>query len=100
MSFFTYGELAAVHLTGRRRYRRGWFGKMILQVEVKHPKPCYPRAPQPPPAPYDPWRYGSFTFWRDANEFDVAKIDEGQAPVRAGVEPSKPWPRGDDEVAA
>ena len=76
MTYFSYGELAAAHATGRRRYRRGWFGKMILQVEIRHPKANYPRAPRP--GPYDPWANGSFTFWRDATEFDVAKVEATQ----------------------
>ena len=73
MTYFTYGEIRAARPTGRRRYRRGWFGRMILQVEIKHPNASYPRAPRS--APYDPWRNGFFTFWRDANEFDVAAIE-------------------------
>lgn len=64
MTFYSYGELAAVKLTGRIRHRVGWFGKMILQVEVEHPNPLYPKAPRP--GPYDPWANGSHKFWRDA----------------------------------
>ena len=77
MTFYSYGELDAAHLTGRRRYRRGWFGRMILQVEIKHPLPQYPSAPRPlkPGEVYDPWKNGSFTYWRDATEFDVASIE-------------------------
>jgi hypothetical protein len=76
VTFYTYGELAAAHPTGRRRYRRGRFGKMILQIEIKHPHTNYPSAPRP--GPYDPWRNGSFTFWRDATQFDVARIESAQ----------------------
>jgi hypothetical protein len=47
---------------------------MILQIEIEHPNPCYPRPPQPPGEKYNPWRFGSYTFWRDATEADVAAV--------------------------
>lgn len=46
-------------LTGKRRYRRGWFGRLILEVQEKHT-----------------WvdrfgdRYGN-TSWRDAKIEDL-----------------------------
>lgn len=74
MDFHTYGELAARRLTGKTRGRRGWFGKLIMQVEVESPKPRYPKAPRhPSQGPYDPWSEGSYTFWRDATVTDVQK---------------------------
>jgi hypothetical protein len=72
--YFSYGELEAVCLTGRRRHRIGWFGRVILQVEVKHPRPNYPKAPRP--GPYDPWANGFFTFWRDATVADLPELIE------------------------
>jgi hypothetical protein len=71
--FQSYGEMASRRLTGQTRWRRGWFGRSVLQVEVLSPMPCYPRAPSPPWVPYDPWRYGSYTFWRDATPDDKLK---------------------------
>lgn len=67
----SYGELAAQHRTGNCRVRIGLFGKVILQVEVRSPKPLYPAAPPPPGAAYDVWSRGSYTFWRDAVVGDV-----------------------------
>lgn len=72
MTFYTYGELAAVCLTGKTRVRLGWFGKMILQVQIKHPNPQYPRAPRP--GPYDPWANGHHLIWRDATIEDLQTI--------------------------
>lgn len=73
-TYHTVGELRAVCLTGRRRHRVGWFGKMILQVEVKHPNASYPKAPRP--GPYDPWANGHYTYWRDARPGDVIPVEE------------------------
>ena len=46
-AFYTYGELEAAHLTGRTRVRAGWRGRLILQVEIKHPRASYPAPPRP-----------------------------------------------------
>jgi len=56
-----------VRLTGRTRYRRGWFGRLILQVEETG---CL----------FDPRGGGSYspdyTRWRDAKVDDLI-IDVG-----------------------
>ncbi len=70
----SYGELAAQHRTGNCRVRVGWFGRLILQVEIKSPRKLYPAAPPPPGTPYDPWAKGSYTFWRDARPEDVTQV--------------------------
>lgn len=44
-----------IELTGRRRYRRGWFGKVILQVEVKI-QLSWKHRDTPDPAIYPEWR--------------------------------------------
>jgi hypothetical protein len=75
MSYASYGEMQAARPSGRRRHRRSFFGKMILQIEIEHPIPAYPRPPQPPGEKYDPWRFGSFTFWRDATADDLAVVE-------------------------
>ena len=75
MTFYTYGQLNAVHLTGATRVRRGWRGRLVLQVQVKHPRGHNDRFPAPnPDAPDDPWSNGSFAFWRDAVLGDMASI--------------------------
>ena len=76
MAFYTYGQLAAVHLTGKTRVRVGWFGRLILQVEVKHPKEvstdqltrCHGTTQR------HEWAAGAFTFWQDARASDLASI--------------------------
>ncbi|ARQ01920.1 hypothetical protein [Pseudorhodoplanes sinuspersici] len=67
--FHTYGEIAAAHPTGKTRVRVGWFGRLILQVQIKHPNPNYPKPPRP--GPYDPWANGAYYFWRDATLADL-----------------------------
>lgn len=69
-------ELNAQHLTGRTRGRIGWFGRIIMQVEVKSPVPRFPSAPPPPEEPYDPWECGAYYFWRDATAQDIIKVNE------------------------
>ena len=77
--FHSVGEIQARHLTGRVRPRLGWFGKLVLQVEVRSPQPHYPRAPRP--GPHDPWANGSYTYWRDATVEDlVTGISLGLSP--------------------
>lgn len=80
LPFHTIGELAAQHLTGRTQGRVGWFGRVILQVEVKSPMPRYPAAPQPPWEQYDPWALGSYKFWRDATSDDLVKLAWRRSP--------------------
>jgi len=46
----------------------------VLQVEMISPIPRYPRAPRPSSEPYDPWEFGSYTFWRTANPDDQLKV--------------------------
>lgn len=70
--FYTLGELKARHLTGRIGWRAGWFGRTIMQVEVKCPCANYPRPPRS--GPYDPWANGHFMMWRDASPADLANI--------------------------
>ena len=72
MEFYTVGQLEAIKLTGRTRVRSNWLGKLILQVEMLHPKSDGMQAPRP--GPYDPWVNGSFTFWRDARLSDMSAI--------------------------
>lgn len=79
-TFYSYGELAAAHFTGKTRVRRGWFGKLILQVEIKHPNPWYPKAPRP--GPFDPWKAGHHLYWRDASIEDIQAIGLNVAAVR------------------
>lgn len=66
--FHTYGELAARYHTGRVRGRIGWFGRIVMQIEICSPKPRYPQ----PPDESDVWAGGSYTFWRDATREDMA----------------------------
>ncbi|KAB7783467.1 hypothetical protein [Methylorubrum populi] len=89
MTIHTVGELRARHLTGRVRGRVGWFGRVVMQVEVRSPEPHYPRPPRP--GAYDPWGNGSYTFWRDATHDDLAS--GGCAPrsvVNLAPAPSNP----------
>lgn len=64
-------------LTGRVRARPGWFGRMVMQVEIK--VDTFSACP-PPPACKDPvdWESrmhkGSHLCWRDATWFDAAAI--------------------------
>ena len=69
-TMFSYGELKAQRPTGRVRGRAGWFGRIIMQVEILSPIADYPRPPRP--GSYDPWKNGSLTFWRDATAEDLA----------------------------
>lgn len=46
------------HLTGNTRFRMGWRGKLVLQVEVDHDSFD---------APFGCW-------WRDANLFDLQEL--------------------------
>lgn len=65
------GYYSEVKLTGRQRVRRGWFGKLILQVEVEQ---IYITPPGVPPHEHCP-PYQSdnqpCTKWRDATAADV-----------------------------
>ena len=71
MQFYTVGKLRAVHLTGRTRIRAGWRGKIILQVELKHPNPAgVPRGR----GSSDPWADGYFLKYRDATFADLQAI--------------------------
>lgn len=65
------------HLTGNTRFRRGWFGKMVLQVEVD---PCSIDGP-----------FGN--FWRDATLFDLQELGyklETQVPPYRHPRPKTP----------
>ncbi len=73
--FYTYGQIEAIRPTGRTRVRAGWFGRLILQIEIEHPKANPARFDAPRPGAYDPWRFGSFTFWRDAKLMDLLTIE-------------------------
>ena len=84
MTFHTRGELRARHLTGRVRGRPGWFGRVIMQVEVRSPLPRYPKPPPPSGSgPCDVWAQGAYTFWRDANRHDLV---EGGCTARGDTE--------------
>jgi hypothetical protein len=56
-----------MRLTGRTRYRLGWFGKVILQVE----EACITAGPGRPQPGRDFVRYS----WRDARLTDVVHAD-------------------------
>lgn len=49
-----------VGLTGRRRYRRGWFGRVILQVEVNI-QLSWQHRETPDPATLKEWRDAMLT---------------------------------------
>ncbi|ACL57579.1 hypothetical protein [Methylobacterium nodulans] len=66
-------ELQARHLTGRVRGRPGWFGRVVMQVEVRSPEPLYPKVP--PRGQRDVGAQGADTFWRDATVMDLAEIN-------------------------
>lgn len=56
-------------LTGAQRYRRGWFGRLILQVEE-----TYPQGNSSKPQPFEP----TFTIcrrWRDASLADLLALE-------------------------
>lgn len=55
-------------LTGRTRYRAGWFGRLILQVEVDV-------TGSPWVSQMDP---GLHTKWRDARVDDLARVASTQ----------------------
>lgn len=57
-----------VELTGQQRFRVGWFGKLILQVEYVEQF-----AAQPCPHTFDmpPWDGKTQTGWRDARLEDI-----------------------------
>ncbi|WP_206524620.1 hypothetical protein [Devosia sp. 1566] len=88
MTAHSYRELAAQHLTGRTRVRKGWFG-LVPQVEVISPKPRYPNPPPPPGSKSDVWDQGSYTFWRDA------KLEDYIVPIEAMVPGQPRTCRGD-----
>lgn len=46
-------------LTGRLAWRRGWFGRLILRVEVREPSEV--------PGSY-------YLIWRDATQSDMAAL--------------------------
>lgn len=48
------------NLTGKQRVRRGWFGKMILQVEFSYDSTFGMKT-----------EYNVGTMWRDATEADL-----------------------------
>jgi hypothetical protein len=104
-TFHTYGELAAQHLTGRTRGRAGWFGKLVMQVEVKSPWPRYPKAPRQ--GAYDPWSEGSYLFWRDATVADLqrlAALGRGGCDLCGHRSPDRPgrqihvWPKPEGKL--
>jgi hypothetical protein len=72
------GYHSEIKLTGKQRVRRGWFGKLILQVQVEliymHPL-NRPRICTPTGNPVS-------TAWRDATEADV-EIKYGKVNVNA-----------------
>lgn len=65
------------HLTGNTRFRMGWRGKLVLQVEVDHDSFD---------APFGCW-------WRDANLFDLQELGyklESQIPPGRNPRPEVP----------
>lgn len=64
-------ELSAEHLTGQSRHRAGWFGHLILQVEVRAP---IPQGAVPLKAGEDIWARGETFYWRDASVEDLQTL--------------------------
>lgn len=67
------GVYREVRLTGLKRVRRGWFGKLILQVEVVLVYQT-PYLTRPRPPHHDKVLYcapDEIKFWRDATASDV-----------------------------
>jgi hypothetical protein len=66
------GYYSETKLTGAKRLRKGWFGKIILQVEVELIYVIPPHYQRPeeicPPFQFDD---GRKTAWRDATPADV-----------------------------
>lgn len=58
-------------LTGQRRYRTGFRGKLILQVEIEGLKPDFSIVLHPGVD-----RMRKVTFWRDATTQDVTAFEK------------------------
>lgn len=68
-------------LTGNIRYRRGLFGRLILQLEERHSRPM---------------QFGyveRWTRWRDARVSDLAPEPRILPKPPATLEPAPPLPR-------
>jgi hypothetical protein len=79
-------------ITGETRYRTGWFGKLILQVEEVYHVAIYGRP-----------RFGGIervqrTKWRDATVRDLRLIDWYERSARAKAE-GQPPPCPPDQYA-
>lgn len=85
-------------LTGRARARPGWFGRLVLQVEVLITS--YSACPPRPGADRNAWRElmrsqgTQRTHWRDATWDDLQARRRDFKLLRPGlIEPPEPWPR-------
>lgn len=65
------GNVRPRNLTGRTRHRRGFLGRMVLQVETAYSHAGYGR-PQP-------GRSYASTEWRDATFDDLSALEEMKA---------------------
>jgi hypothetical protein len=84
-------------LTGRARARPGWFGKQVLQVEVR--TLSFSACPPMPGSDPQAWRermrrQGTVSYaWRDATWEDLTEPERLTLVPRQGIEPSVAWPR-------
>jgi hypothetical protein len=80
-------------LTGATRYRTGWFGRLILQVEERYVayyegRPGFERRPDPNPI-RNPVHA---TKWRDASVSDFPMLEYLGAKARGENPPPPDWP--------
>jgi hypothetical protein len=71
--------------TGRMRVRRGWFGRLVPQVEIlmKHLSPWHPTAPgqrRPPDEIIGSWREWRDMTWDDALSQSTWTQEQGTTP--------------------
>lgn len=76
-------------ITGETRYRSGWFGKLILQVEEVYDQGYHAR-----PQPGIPTSFTA-TRWRDARPADLYLIGWHERAARAKAEGAPPPPPPD-----
>jgi hypothetical protein len=77
---------SAWRLMGKTRVRRGWFGRIVIQVqEGRRHGYAQPRGPE-----YDEWIE---TRWRDATIYDLHDMRSGEAVDESSLLPKPSAPR-------